>query len=105
MALGFFFFAMATLFIFKDYPEGKTALLTAPFGVIAEGVEVDLFQISVYLMTGYLLPALLGGISGCLIVLILSKVIYFKFPTKWMRRIAIGILYMVGLIILTSGIV
>jgi len=105
LILGIIFIILASSFFFFDYPSSSNSFFTALIGISAEGIEVDLFSVSSYFMTGDLIPAFLGGISGFLIVLLMSKIIYFKFNKDIMRKIAITILYTVGFIILTSGLV
>jgi len=71
--------AMGTLFIFVDYPiHGKSSFLIAFLGIIGEGIEVDIFTVSSWLMTGDFILAMLGGIFGFLWILTLSKVVYIR---------------------------
>lgn len=103
--LGFFFLGLASYFLFTDYPTPKGAFITGLVGVLGEGVEVNLFEISAYFMTGDLFPAFIGGSVGFLWILLVSYLVYPKIPHEIMRKIAIGILYTVGFVILTSGLV
>ena len=104
--LGMLLLAMGTLFIFIDYPiNGKSSFLIAFLGIIGEGIEVDIFTVSSWLMTGDFILAMLGGILGFLWILTFSKVVYIRIKESTMRHIATVILYIVGFIVLTSGIV
>ncbi|MEM3939501.1 MAG: hypothetical protein QXY68_05195 [Saccharolobus sp.] len=103
--LGFLLISLATFFIWRDYPTPKEAFLTGFLGIAIEGVETNLFEISAYLMTGNLLMAFLGGTLGFLWILILSILILRRFPKRLMRIMAIVILYVVGFIVLTSGLI
>jgi len=106
IALGALLLAMGTLFIFVEYPiHGKSSFLIAFLGIIGEGIEVDIFTVSSWLMTGDFILAMLGGIIGFFWVLALSKFVYIRIKESTMRRIATVILYTVGFIVLTSGIV
>ncbi|ARM76718.1 hypothetical protein [Acidianus manzaensis] len=105
MLLGFLLIAMASIFFFRDYPEPKGAFLTSSIGIIAEGIEVDIFTVSAWIMTGDALMSILGGITGFLWTLTLFRLFTFKFPRKIMRGIAITLLYTVGFVILTSGLI
>ncbi|NON61535.1 hypothetical protein HLB03_02255 [Acidianus sp. DSM 29099] len=105
ITLGSILLAMGTAFIVMDYPRPKTAFLVALLGIIAEGVEVDIFTVSSWVMTGDEDVALLGGIVGFTWVLLISRLVYFKFSEKNMKKIATILLYIVGFIVLTSGIV
>jgi hypothetical protein len=103
--LGLFFLGLASYFLFSDYPTPKSAFITGLIGVFGEGIEVNLFEISAYFMTGNIFPAFIGGSIGFLWILLLSYVVYPRVPHEIMRKIAIGILYTVGFVILTSGLV
>ncbi|BCU68031.1 hypothetical protein HS7_14680 [Sulfolobales archaeon HS-7] len=105
MLLGILFIGMGTFFIFSDYPSPKGSFITAALGVMAEGVEVNMFIISAYFMTNALIYAVLGGLLGFLSVLCLSFAVFYSIPEKYMRAVAIFILYTVGFVILTSGLV
>ncbi|MBB5254454.1 hypothetical protein [Sulfurisphaera ohwakuensis] len=105
LILGFTFFVLATYFLYReDYPEPKTAFVTAFIGIVAEGIEVNLFSISASLMTGSYM-GILGGIIGFLWTLFLFKELSLRVPKRVMKYIAIGILYSVGFVVLTSGII
>ena len=106
IVLGMLLLAMGTLFIFVDYPiHGKSSFLIAFLGIIGEGIEVDIFTVSSWLMTGDFILAMLGGILGFLWILTLSKFVYIRIKESTMRHIATVILYIVGFIVLTSGII
>ncbi|BFH73980.1 hypothetical protein SJAV_19240 [Sulfurisphaera javensis] len=105
LLLGFIFISLATFFLYKDdYPEPKTAFLTSFLGIIAEGIEVDLFSVSSWIMTGSYM-GIVGGLIGFIWSLIIFKEIVLKISRKIMKYIAVGILYTVAFIILTSGII
>ncbi|MEM4080549.1 MAG: hypothetical protein QXY37_04440 [Metallosphaera sp.] len=103
--LGAVLLTFATIFLWRDYPSPKGALLTAALGVAAEGVEVNLFEISSYLMTGDLTLAFLGGTLGFSWVLASSTLLFRKFPRRLMRVVSISTLYVMGFVVLTSGLV
>lgn len=105
MFLGFLLIVMASIFLFRDYPEPKGAFLTAAIGIIVEGIEVDIFTVSSWIMTGDLAMAIIGGIFGFLWVMILFRMFAIRLPRKIMRGTAITLLYAIGFIILTSGLV
>jgi predicted RND superfamily exporter protein len=105
LLLGFIFLALATAFVYRDYPKPSSALIVGLVGVLAEGVEVNLFEVSSYLMTGELLPAFLGGSSGFFWVLLLSYFVTIRVKEKVMKAIAISVLYVVGFAVLTSGLI
>jgi len=103
VALGALLLAMGTLFIIVDCPiHGKSSFLIAFLGIIGEGIKVDIFTVSSWLMTGDFILAMLGGIIGFLWVLALSKFVYIRIKENTMRHIATVILYTVGFIVLTS---
>ena len=105
LVLGFTFLALATFFLYReDYPEPKTAFVTAFLGIVAEGIEVDLFSVSAFLMTGSFM-GIIGGVIGFLWALLLFKELSLRVPKRVMKYIAIGILYSVGFVVLTSGII
>lgn len=104
LVLGSFFLAMGTMILlFNEHHSPKGAFVTATLGIAAEGVEVDLFQISSFLITGHLLSAVIGGIAGFGIMLLAFRISSIKVPEKIIRGTAIVIVYTVGFIILTSG--
>lgn len=103
LGLGFLFISLATWLLFYDGHSSMNAFFTALIGIVTEGVEVDLLSVSSFVITGQLLPAFLGGFIGFLSVLIISKFIFLKFNRNIMRKVAIGIMYSVAFIILTSG--
>ncbi|BDC17198.1 hypothetical protein [Acidianus sp. HS-5] len=105
MSLGFLLIGMATLFLFKDYPEPRGAFLTASLGITAEGIEVNIFTVSSWIMTGDYVWALIGGILGFAWSLITFRLISVKFPKGIMKNIAVGLLYTIGFVILTSGLI
>lgn len=105
LLLGIIFIGFATFFLYKeDYPEPNTAFFTAFLGIIAEGIEVDLFSVSSWIMTGSTF-GILGGVLGFLWSLLSFKKISMRFSRKLLKYIAVFILYTVGFIILTSGLV
>ncbi|MEJ2776668.1 hypothetical protein DDW09_03585 [Sulfolobus sp. SCGC AB-777_L09] len=105
MSLGFLLIGMATLFFFRDYPEPRGAFLTAALGITAEGIEVDIFIVSSWIMTGDYIWALIGGILGFIWSLTAFRIISVKFPKRIMKNVAVGLLYTIGFIILTSGLI
>nr|MCL7344414.1 GlyGly-CTERM sorting domain-containing protein [Candidatus Aramenus sulfurataquae] len=105
LLLGFTFLAFATAFVFRDYPKPSSALIVGIVGVLAEGVEVNLFEVSSYLMTGELLPAFLGGSLGFFWVLLLSYFVAMRVKEKAMKAIAVSVLYLVGFVVLTSSLI
>lgn len=73
LALGFTFLTLATFFLYReDYPEPKTAFLTAFIGIVAEGIEVGLFSISAFLISGSYM-GILGGMIGFLCFVVLTS--------------------------------
>ncbi|AWR97926.2 hypothetical protein DFR86_10510 [Acidianus sulfidivorans JP7] len=105
LILGFLLLGIASLFLFRDYPEPKGAFLTSSIGILAEGIEVDIFIVSSWIMTGDILMAILGGVLGFMWTLTFFRLFTTRFPRKIMRGIAITLLYAVGFVILTSGLV
>jgi uncharacterized membrane protein len=104
LVLGSFFLIMGTgILLFNEHRSPKGAFLTAAIGIAAEGIEVDLFQVSSFLITGHLLSAILGGVIGFGIMLIIIRASALMVPERIIRGIAIVILYTIGFIILTSG--
>ena len=64
LLLGFFLILLATYFLYKgDYPEPKGAFILAFLGIVAEGIEVDIFSVSAWLMTGSVF-GIIGGFFG-----------------------------------------
>ena len=105
LLLGFTFLALATFFLYReDYPEPRTAFLTALVGIVAEGAEVDLFSISAYLMTGSYF-GILGGLVGFLWTLITFSLATSRVKVEVTKYVAITILYAVGFVVLTSGLI
>ncbi|BCU70851.1 hypothetical protein [Stygiolobus caldivivus] len=105
LLLGFLLLSLATYFLYKgEYPEPKGAFLVAFLGIIAEGLEVDVFSVSSWIMTGSFL-GIIGGFVGFLWSLFALKGISLKIPKQALKTLAVIILYSVGFIVLTSGLV
>ena len=103
-SIGLIFIGIGTMvLLFFDSRSSTGSFFTATFGIAAEGVEVDLFQVSSYLITNHLFSALLGGILGFGIILVLFRVLTIRLKDSIMKGTAIVILYTVGFIVLTSG--
>lgn len=89
----------------KSIDFRKKVVITAALGITAEGIEVDIFTVSSWIMTGDYTWALIGGILGFIWSLIAFRIISVKFPKRIMKNVAVGLLYTVGFIILTSGLI
>jgi hypothetical protein len=64
--LGLLLVSLATYFLYADdYPEPNSAFLLAFIGIVAEGLEVDIFSVSAWLISGSAL-GLIGGFPGFL---------------------------------------
>ncbi len=74
LLLGGLFLAFAMAFLFGAYPRPSSAFL---IGVV-EKVEVNLFEVSSFLMTGYSVTAFLCGTLGFAWVLAFSYLFPFK---------------------------
>ncbi len=103
-AIGLIFIGIGTaVLLFFDSRSSSGSFFTAAFGIAAEGIEVDLFQISSYLITGHLFSALLGGILGFILVLAIFRILAIRLKDSVMKGTAIVIMYGIGFVVLTSG--
>lgn len=103
-SIGIIFLSIGTaVLLFFDSRSSTGSFLTASLGIAAEGIEVDLFQISSYLITGHLFSAVLGGIMGFGAILVLFRVLSIRLRDSIMKGAAVIILYTLGFVILTSG--
>lgn len=103
-SIGIIFIGIGTaVLLFFDSRSSTGSFFTAALGIAAEGIEVDLFQVSSYLITGHLISAILGGVLGFSIVLVLFRVLSLRLREPIMKGTAVVILYTVGFVVLTSG--
>jgi len=76
--------------------------LLAPVAAI---MKKTIFIVSSWIMTGDYIWALIGGILGFIWSLTAFRIISVKFPKRIMKNVAVGLLYTIGFIILTSGLI
>jgi hypothetical protein len=105
LLLGLLLVSLATYFLYADnYPEPNSAFLLAFIGIVAEGLEVDIFSVSAWIISGSAL-GLIGGFLGFLWSLFVFKDLSKKVSKKVLKGLAVAILYSVGFVVLTSGLV
>ncbi|WP_231112461.1 hypothetical protein [Stygiolobus azoricus] len=103
--LGLLLVSLATYFLYKDdYSTPNSAFLLAFIGIVAEGLEVDIFSVSAWIISGSAL-GLIGGFLGFLWSLFAFRELSKRVSKKVLKGLAVTILYSVGFIVLTSGLV
>ncbi|MEJ2771827.1 MULTISPECIES: hypothetical protein [unclassified Stygiolobus] len=105
LLLGLLLVSLATYFLYEDnYPEPNSAFLLAFIGIVAEGLEVDIFSVSAWIISGSAL-GLIGGFLGFLWSLFVFRDLSKRVSKKVLKGLAVAILYSVGFVVLTSGLV